>query len=161
MTGKHLLGLLVLVSTGCDDALVYQRDTLLPENGWRSKDRPEFCFEITDTLRPHDLFIDVRHTGDYAYSDLFLFLDLTGPDGHRFRDTVECTLADPSGRWYGRGTGFLFADRFKAHVLFRTGNRFPHRGRYCIRMEQAMRTDPLPGITDVGVSVVLSKAQGG
>ncbi|MCB9168730.1 MAG: gliding motility lipoprotein GldH [Flavobacteriales bacterium] len=159
MRAAPAIGLLALLLQACDGSLVYQNDTAIPEGGWSSTQRPEFCFDIADTLHAHDVFIDIRHTGDYAFSDLYLFLDLTGPDGRSFRDTVECLLADPTGRWYGRGAG-LFADRSKAHVLYRSGNRFPRKGRYCIRMEQAMRVDPLPGVTDVGISVAVSEGQG-
>lgn len=146
---------------GCDDRLVHQADVPLPAGGWASSYKPEFCFEITDSLATHDVHIDVRHTGDYAYSDLFLFVDLSGPGGRLVRDTVECLLADPTGRWFGRGTGFIFADRFKAHVLYKLGGRFPRTGRYCIRLEQAMRDDPLPGVLDIGVSVSRSRPTGG
>ena len=105
----------------------------------------------------HDVFIDVRHTGEYPFSDLFLFVDLTGPGGRTARDTVECLLADPSGQWYGKGLGFIFADRYQAKVLYKLGNRFPAGGRYSITLEQAMRTDKLEGVLDIGVSVERSK----
>jgi gliding motility-associated lipoprotein GldH len=40
-----------------------------------------------------------------------------------------------------------------AKVLYKTGNRFPAAGHYVIRLEQAMRTERLEGVMDVGVSV--------
>lgn len=48
---------------------------------------------------------------------------------------------------------FIFSDRVKAHVLYRMNNRFPRAGRYTLTLEQAMRTDDLPGIIDAGISV--------
>ena len=96
-------------------------------------------------------------TGEYPFSDLFLFVDLEGPRGRALRDTVECLLADPTGRWYGKGLGFIFADRYQAHVLYKLNNRFPASGRYSIKLEQAMRTEVLEGVLDVGVSVERSK----
>ncbi len=124
---------------------------------WERGFAPEFTFDVVDTVSKHDLFIDIRHTGDYRFSDLYLFVDLRGPDNRHMRDTVECLLADPTGRWYGKGLGFIFADRYEAHVLYRLGNRFPRAGRYTMRLEQAMRTEELPGVIDVGVSVERSK----
>jgi gliding motility-associated lipoprotein GldH len=38
-------------------------------------------------------------------------------------------------------------------VLYRHGSRFPAAGDYRIRLEQAMRTERLDGVLDVGVSV--------
>lgn len=143
---------------GCTGNVVFQEDAAIPDGRWASSFKPEFAFEVTDTLGKHDVFIDVRHTGDYAYSDLYLFVDLTGPGGRTQRDTVECILADPTGRWLGKGTGFIFASRTRhAKVLYRLGNRFPASGRYTVRIEQAMRDDPLPGVIDVGVSVERSR----
>lgn len=155
---KHLavlVGLLFLA--GCSDHVLHQESVPVPEGAWHRDLVPEFTFVVTDTVSRHDLYIDIRHTGDYPYSDLFLFVDLSGPDDRHLRDTVECLLADPTGRWYGRGLGFIFADRYEAHVLYKLGNRFPTAGRYSIRLEQAMRTEELPGVMDVGISVERSR----
>jgi gliding motility-associated lipoprotein GldH len=148
------LGLLLM---GCADHVVHQDTMAIPGGAWHRDQVPEFAFEVTDTVSKHDLFIDIRHTGDYPFSDLFLFVDLHGPGDRHLRDTVECLLADPTGRWYGRGLGFIFADRYQAHVLYKLGNRFPTAGRYTMRLEQAMRTEELPGILDVGISVERSR----
>jgi gliding motility-associated lipoprotein GldH len=144
---------LAAACTACVDHVVHQAEIPLPDGRWPRNLTPEFAFEITDTVSKHNLFIDLRHTGDYAYSSLFLFVDLHGPGGRHLRDTVECLLADPTGRWYGRGTGYIFAGRVHAKVLYKTGNRFPAAGRYTLRMEQAMRTDTLNGVLNVGMSV--------
>ena len=44
-------------------------------------------------------------------------------------------------------------DRIQAKVLYKLHNRFPAAGRYSMRLEQAMRMEPLPAVMDVGVSV--------
>jgi len=152
------IGLVALLATGCANDMVFESDVEVPNGAWASSFQPSFEFDITDTVSKHDVYIEVRHTGDYPYSDLYLFVDLTGPGGRTHRDTVECILADPSGRWMGRGTGFIFADRIQAKVLYRLGNRFPASGRYTMKLEQAMRVDPLPSVIDVGVSIQRSKA---
>lgn len=151
--------ILLILLSGCTDRVVYQSDVAIPSGSWNRDLRPEFSFEVTDTVSNHDLYIDIRHTGDYPFQDLFLFMDLSGPGGRHLRDTVECLLADPTGRWFGKGQGFIFADRFKAHVLFKMRNRFPVAGRYTVRLEQAMRTEELAGVLDVGISVERSQQQ--
>jgi gliding motility-associated lipoprotein GldH len=142
---------------GCAENVVYQAAVPIDADGWDRTFTPEFAFDVTDTLNRHHLFIDVRHTGEYPFSDLYLFVDLTGPDGRHARDTVQCLLADPTGRWYGKGTGFIFADRYEAHVLYKMNNRFPAAGRYTVKLEQAMRTELIGGVLDVGIS--LERAQ--
>lgn len=127
------------------------------ERGLGAQLEPDLLFEVSDTVSTHDVYLDLRHTGDYPFSNLYAFVTLTSPDSTRLVDTVECTLADPSGRWYGKGQGFISSDRFQAHVLYKLRNKFPRRGRYSLMLEQAMRVEKLEGIIDVGVSVERSK----
>lgn len=144
---------LALACAGCSDGVVFQADQEVPDGRWDRAWRPQFTFDITDTVSPQDVYLDLRHTGDYAYRNIYIFASLAGPDGRTYTDTVECTLADPTGRWYGKGTGFIFSDRFQAHVLYKLHNRFPRSGRYTFTLEQAMRTEQLDGVIDVGISV--------
>jgi gliding motility-associated lipoprotein GldH len=154
LKGPWLVSAAVLLLCGCADDVVFQSDAPIPDGAWSNALKPAFTFDISDTLNKHDVYIDVRHTNDYAYSNLYLFIDLEGPGGRSKRDTVECLLADPMGRWLGKGTGFILASRTReAKVLYKLGNRFPAKGQYTIRLEQAMRDNPLPGVIDVGVSI--------
>lgn len=147
----------VLFGIGCSDQVVYQSDQEVPGGAWLRSWRPAFEFDVADTVSTHDVYLDIRHTGDYPYSNLYTFISLKGPDGRVTTDTVECTLADAEGRWYGKGTGFIFSDRHQANVLYKYRERFPRKGRYAFTIEQAMRTDTLSGVIDVGVSVERSK----
>ena len=98
----------------------------------------------------HDVYLDLRHTGDYAFSDLYLFVTVTGPGLPAVRDTVECPLADPIGPLVRQGPRF-HQERARAVQAQQT---IPARsGRYSIKLEQAMRMDPLEGVIDVGISV--------
>lgn len=144
---------IVAVGASCGPALVHQSDTEVPDGNWSRAWQPEFTFDISDTVNAHDVFIDLRHTGDYPFSDLYLFATVAGPGLPTVRDTVECLLADANGRWYGKGLGFIK----NAHVLYKLNKRFPRAGRYSIRLEQAMRVDPLPAVIDVGISVEKSR----
>jgi gliding motility-associated lipoprotein GldH len=145
----------------CGKGVVFQADAPIPDERWVNTYKPEFTFDVTDTVTEHDVYIDIRHTGDYDFSDLWLFSTINGPGLKPVRDTAMCVLARPTGEWLGKGLGFIFSDRFEAHVLWKVGNRFPRTGRYTIQLEQAMRVDTLAGIIDVGVSVERSKKKAG
>ncbi len=133
--------------------MVFQGDVAVPDGAWSSTFTPGFTFTMNDTVRQHDVFIDVRHTTEYPFQDMYIFVTLEGPGGRTTTDTVDLLLADPSGRWSGDGLGFIHADRYHAHVLYRYRNRFPRAGEYTVTLQQAMRRDPLPGVIDVGVSI--------
>lgn len=145
------VGLLLL--SGCTDGLLHSETRPVPDGSWHQAWQPEFNFDVADTLGQYDTYIDIRHTGDYAYSNLLLFVTLKRPNGHAVRDTVEIPLADATGRWLGKGLGFIRSNGAEAHVLYKYNNRFPQTGRYGVVLEQAMRVDPLQGIIDVGMSI--------
>ena len=147
----------LLLLTGCSEPPVFQADVPMAAEAWNRANKPQFNFTIDDTLNKYDIFVDLRHNGDYPFSSLYLFVDLEGPGDRMARDTVECLLADPTGKWYGKGQGFIFADRYQAHVLYKLGDRFPAKGSYRIALEQAMRTEDLTGVLDVGISVMRSR----
>ncbi len=133
----------------CQPSLVYQQQEAIPSEGWHYRDGIVFEAHIRDTLSLHEMYLDVRNTTDYAYSNLFLFLEIGFPDGRTLRDTIECILADRRGQWTGRGTGNLRFNRF----LFRDDVWFPTEGTYTFRLQHGMREDMLEGISDVGLRI--------
>ena len=80
------------------------------------------------------------------FSNLYLFLDLTFPNGKNRRDTLGCALADTRGNWFGSGIGDIIDHR----ISFKENFTFPIEGRYNLRVTQGMRQDPLLGVTDIG-----------
>jgi len=133
----------------CDRSMVFEDHGRIAPTGWNYADRIHFEAQIQDTTSLHNLYISIRNTTDYAYSNFFLFLDIAFPDGKTLRDTIECVLADPKGRWTGRGFGRIRSNRF----LFRTDVWFPQSGTYTFTMQHAMRQELLTGISDIGIRI--------
>ncbi len=133
----------------CDTSVVFQQQHAIPADGWHYRDSIVFETMIDDTLSLHALFIDIRNTVDYRFSNLFLFLDIEFPEGRVLRDTIECMLADRQGNWTGKGFGRIRTNRF----MFRDDVWFPEQGVYTFRIYQGMREDQLKGITDIGIRI--------
>ncbi|MEE4177740.1 MAG: gliding motility lipoprotein GldH [Bacteroides sp.] len=151
-TDKYLIFLLLAIAgllTSCDRSVVFEGHKALPASGWPYTEKVHFEALIEDTTSLHNMYVDVRNTTDYGYSNLYLFLDIEFPDGTLLRDTLECTLAEKSGEWTGKGFGKIRSNRF----LFRTDVWFPGAGKYFFGVEQAMRTDKLEGIADIGLRI--------
>jgi gliding motility-associated lipoprotein GldH len=146
-----LIGLALLLQS-CDDKLVFEENRAIPESMWAADEPMLFEFDITDTVRLHDFFINLRNGEEYPYSNLFLFVEMEFPNGKKAVDTLDCPLADASGRWYGSGLGRLFDQR----VLYRSRVRFPLVGHYRVDIYQAMREKELKGIHDIGFRVAAS-----
>lgn len=134
----------------CDSNKVYEEYMEVENSTWQKEKIASFKFEAKDTTLPHNLYINVRNTGDYAYSNLYLFVTLKGPDGNLLKDTVNCQLADKSGKWLGNGIG----DLWDLQMPYIGGFKFAQKGEYTFSLEQAMRVENgLDGITDVGLRV--------
>jgi gliding motility-associated lipoprotein GldH len=139
----------LLAVTACDSKRVYEQNIDIPDYIW-DKDNPiYFDVEIKDTVSLHNVYINIRNASGYGYSNIYLFLDTKYPDNTMSRDTIECILADASGKWLGDGSGDIWDNQ----ILFKKNVRFKQVGTYKFRYEQAMRMPKLPMIMDVGLRI--------
>jgi gliding motility-associated lipoprotein GldH len=143
------LVILSLFCASCNKNVVYSKYITFDNNEWYVKNKANFEVEITDLESFHDVSVMVRHADSYPYNNLFLFLDTKYPDGKTRRDTLECILANSKGEWLGNGAG----DIFDITIPLKKNVRFPMKGKYEFSFEQAMRTDPLPLIMDLGFEI--------
>ena len=127
----------------------FNKRTVIPEAEWRQEDHIAFDVDINDTLSSYVFGIGLRHLENYRYSNLFVFLHTTLPNGNHMHDTIECTLATPEGRWIGKSTGSM-RDLL---VPLNENLRFPLIGPYHFEIEQAMREPVLKGISDIGLYI--------
>lgn len=143
----------VLLLASCSNNVVFSKYEKFENNEWYAKNKVSFDVEMEDINSFHDISVMVRHADAYPYSNLYLFLTTTYPDGKVTLDTLECILANPKGEWMGNGAG----DIFDITIPLKQSTRFPLAGKYNFKFEQAMRTDPLPLIMDFGFEVKKSK----
>jgi gliding motility-associated lipoprotein GldH len=152
LTGKRaflLFSVILIMLSSCSHGVLYQKYTSIPNSEWDMKAPVTFKLNVTDTTSYYNVFVNVRNADNYAYSNLYLFIDITSPMHTKERDTLECILADPSGRWMGEGLGDIWDNK----ILFKRNVRFPKSGEYDITYTQAMREDKLQMIMDVGLTV--------
>lgn len=146
LVGAILIALLGIYS--CGNQSVFDQNKDVPEP-WNNKHKIDFDFEITDSINPHNFYINVRNTTDYEHSNFFLFVKTDFPNGQYSIDTVEIFLADLQGNWIGKGLG----KNKDLQILFRKRGRFPMKGVYHMSFEQAMRDVELSGIKSLGIRI--------
>ncbi len=142
-------GIFLLLLTACDSTGLYDESRDIEGGEWDISERLAFDFEVPDTVTKYNFYFNIRNTDDYPYSNIYVFFRTTFPDGKIAVDTVEFPLADPSGRWYGKGQG----DVHDCRLVFRQGVRFPVAGKYHMEVEQAMRMEALPGVINAGIRI--------
>lgn len=149
---KYIFGLLLVASliiTACNSGVVHNESVHLKNNEWKATDTLFYSIDFNDTLSSFDFYFEIRNTTDYDLQNLYLFITAYYPGNTFSRDTAECILAAPDGKWYGKGLGKHKDNRF----LFRKGVRFRKPGNYIIAVNQAMRNENLKGISDVGILI--------
>jgi gliding motility-associated lipoprotein GldH len=132
--------------SSCESNSVFEGNQPVNPQEWKSFDPVHFEFETHDTITLHNFYLNVRNREDYAYSNLFFFVEMEFPNGKKSVDTVECLLANEQGQWLGEPTANIYSHEF----LYQRAKQFPLGGRYKVDIRQGMRPDALKGITDVG-----------
>lgn len=146
---KQLL-FIALFLVSCGHHPLFDQNKSLPGNVWKEGQILRFDVKVEDTVHIHKFYLNIRHSTDYRYANIYLFINSTFPDGKEARDTVECILAEPSGKWLGKG----ISNTRDNQILLRRGLQFPKTGNYIFEIEQAMREPELEGIMDVGLRIV-------
>lgn len=144
-----ILPVVSFLIVSCDTNIVFEKNHNLDPQEWNHSEVIVFEHHFADTVSLYDMFINVRNTTDYQYSNLFLFFQATFPDGTAYRDTIEVELADRHGKWKGRGFGNLKSNSFH----FRREVWFPQEGDYLFTIQHAMRHEYLSGISDIGLRI--------
>ena len=145
-----LLPFILFLLSGCETGIISDNTKSLEGDVWKSDQIIRFDVPLEDTVNIYKFYLNLRHTTSYRYANIFLFINSTFPDGTQARDTVECILADPSGKWMGKGISNIRDNQ----VLLRRGLRFTQKGKYIFEFEQAMREPELKGIMDIGLRIV-------
>ena len=146
LIGLAVVGLGSICS--CRQTDVYNEFNTLPRNGWFKRDVQRFTPESPDSTGRYDLYLTLRHNGDYAYRNLWLFVSYTGADGVQKTDTVNCELAAEFGRWSGGGWGSYYQQELLLDDCFRFVGK-----EQVVTIQQAMRDDRIRGISDVGIRI--------
>ena len=144
------IGFISLISMllSCSNSdVVFDESVIIPNSSWDNQELPYFDVNIEDTVSAYNFYLNIRHLENYRYSNFYMFLHTTFPNGNQTHDTIELVLAYPDGRWIGDGSGSMRNNQ----ILLNNYLQFPLKGNYHFEIEQAMREPVLNGITDVGL----------
>lgn len=130
----------------CDEKGVYDNYHRLPESVWQADSLLTYEFSIENTRQQHNLFFNIRNDRSYAFSNLWLFVTINSPGGTAITDTIQVLLADPAGKWLGKG----FTGIYHNKITYRKNVFFPEAGKYSLILQHGMRPTELTGITDIG-----------
>ena len=143
-----------IVLSSCEDArTVADTNKAINNRTWSYINKIRVPVTIEDETATYNLYVNLRHTGNYKYSNIFLLIGTQGPDGKMVKERREFKLALPDGQWLGKGSGNLYSYQ----LPYKENIKFPRKGKYLFEVEQNMRDNPLREITDVGFRVEKSE----
>lgn len=138
------------LSVSCSNDAVYEKNQAIPNRSWSYEEKPRFDVHIDDNKSKYNVYINLRHSNEYDFSNIFVLLH---EKGNKLLDTAyrkEISLAQLDGRWLGNSAGSLYEIQYLAKESF----VFPDTGMYTFTIEQNMRETPLKDVVDVGIKVV-------
>lgn len=137
---------------GCLPAPYFQKEEAIPQNVWAYSFKPSFTFDITDSTVSYKPSFLIRHSQAYPYSNLWVLLYIKMPgDSIIKKERVNIVLAEPTGKWLGRGMGEIYEQRLPLNLG--DSIQFNRTGTYQVSIEQNMRINPLPEVMNVGLCI--------
>lgn len=143
-----LIGTIVMFIS-CDSSIVFEEYKSFENQKWNTDSAAFFNYTITDTTSINTVKIKFRHTVEYEFQNLFLFVETD------VIDTVELMLANKEGMWLGGGIGDVREFEFE----YQNAKLFSKKGNYSFKVEQAMRygvaekIQALNNVLAVGLSI--------
>lgn len=120
----------------------------IPVSGW---ERDSIITIPLDTIRENGIYemsVGVRSYYGYPYKYLWLQIstEIYCP-GWKTTDTLKCNITDENGRYLGAGLNIFEKQYFLKETYLK-------KGQYgFVRIKQIMRRNPLPGVSDIGLSL--------
>lgn len=155
MRNSILFGLIVFCFWACDSNRVFDEYQSV-SNQWHKDSIVTFKVTPPDSINAYNIFVNLRNTNDYKYSNLFLIVSTKFPYGKVIKDTLEYRMAKPNGEFLGTG----FTDVKENKLWYKENVVFNEIGEYHFTIQHAMRENGkvdgivnLEGITDVGLRI--------
>ena len=142
--------LLIGIISACNDKnVVIDTNHEIVKHNWSYVDKVKIPVTISNTAKIYSIYLNLRHSGDYKYSNIFILVHQISPKGKVTTERKEIKLANPDGEWLGKGSGNLYSYQ----ILFQKQIKFSDVGKYQFELEQNMRDNPLREVVDVGLRV--------
>ena len=147
--------LFCVVLVSCDSNRVFDEYRSVPDK-WHKDSIMEFNVSPPDSTNKYNLFVNLRNNNDYAFSNLFLIVEINFPNGKVLKDTLEYQMTKPSGEFLGEG----FSDIKENKLIYKEGVVFNESGEYKVNIQHAMRMngevngiENLEGVLDIGFRI--------
>lgn len=150
MLNKILLILSIgLFLVSCGERPLFDNSYSFESRAWNEDEKAVFHIEAADTITPYYFDLQLRTTTDFAFSNLWVMVEITAPDGSTSKQAVKVNIADDKGKWIGTRSGSMV----NSSMRFSAQN-FPLAGEYLFVLSQATNQPEIEEIVDVGIRII-------
>ncbi|MFK7932830.1 MAG: gliding motility lipoprotein GldH [Saprospiraceae bacterium] len=142
-----LFALSILFFSACSENFVYSEKQVISNTEWTYADTLAFAIPIADTTKKYNLYLDIQHTTDYPYQNIYMNVTTEYPSGKRVTELLPIDFADKTGQWYGDCN----AESCQLRVNIQQRAFFNEIGTHRIVFEQYLREDPLRGMQSMAL----------
>lgn len=148
------LRFLFIVSTisflllSCSNKAIFDQSYSFKNDVWTKKDTVQFNINVNDTLSYFDFVLSLRNSTSYMYSNLWIYVLVTAPDGTTSKVAEQLPIANPDGSWIGRVSGSLVENRLRF-----ASKTFPLKGKYTFKLVNATAQGDISNVEDIGLRI--------
>ena len=143
------VGAIMIFSSCKGEDIYFQKYETIESSSWNKEEVKVFDFDIVDTTKLYEFYLNLRNKNEYGYGNIFVFWTLQSPDGRTKTDTAQFILAKPNGQWLGKSASGTVIE----NSMYFLKTKLPTRGTYSFEFVQGMRDENLEGIKDVGLKI--------
>ncbi len=136
--------------SSCGEKTFYEIEFVDNDEFWSYNEIKTCQFSISDTTKKYDLILDVEHSADFGFQNMYFKIKTTFPDGKHIAQQLPINLADNRGKWYGKCN----AATCELRVVLQHQIYFKSIGDYSIEMEQYSRERNLEGIKKISFKII-------
>ncbi len=149
MNYSTILGLFLIISfASCQEPFLY-KNTIRLEEKWSYTDSIRFEIPITDTTKLYELSLDIEHTKDYPFQNVYTYFDTQYPSGLHNSRVVNIDFADQTGEWYGKCS----SQTCLLSVILQQNAYFNELGTHIVTIGQFTRQEELMGMRSLTFKV--------
>jgi gliding motility-associated lipoprotein GldH len=147
-----ILVLLSLIFMSCSEQPMFEKSYSFKANTWKQDVKPSFKVSIDDTSKAYNFIITFRVTTDYAFNNVWFYLNSKTPDGLTAREPFQMKITNNDGTWAGIKTGTVVET-----TLSFNRRKLSKKGDYYFTLEQGVTMKELNEVLDIGLKVEESK----
>ncbi|WP_158276188.1 gliding motility lipoprotein GldH [Brumimicrobium oceani] len=132
----------------CGENPYFDESYSFDDTSWDKGDTAVFKVEVEDTLTRRDFILSLRTSKDYLYSNLWIYIMITAPDGTTSKVAQKIPMARPNGSWIGKVSGTIVESNLRFD-----SKAFPIKGEYVFEMVNATQQESITDVLDIGLRV--------